>query len=56
MPQNISPADPRLSWPGAVTVEHQPDWSMPWRIDHTQRTLFAQPLVERAAMPAGVRK
>ena len=55
MPQNIAPSDPRLSWPGAVSVEHQPGWSMPWRIDHTQRALFAQPLVERAAMPAGVR-
>lgn len=55
MPQIISPSETRLTWSGAASVEHQADWSMPWRIDHTQRTLFAQTLVERAAMPAGVR-
>lgn len=55
MPQTINPADSRLTWLGAASVEQRNGWAMPWRIDQTQRSLFAQPLVERAAMPAGVR-
>ncbi|MEM7134820.1 MAG: SGNH/GDSL hydrolase family protein [Chloroflexota bacterium] len=55
MAQRISLTDPRLSWAGAVSVEHINGWSMPWRIEHTQRRLFHTGLVERAAMPAGVR-
>lgn len=55
MTQRISTADPRLTWSGAVSLQHEDGWTLPWRIDHTARRLFAAPLVERAAMPAGVR-
>ena len=48
--------DERLSWPGAISLEHSDDWVMPWRLPHTQRDLFPPlALQERAAMPAGVR-
>lgn len=53
--QFISLTDERLNWEGAASVEYQDDWAMPWRIDHTQRPLFDSGLIERAAMPAGVR-
>lgn len=55
MTQTIPTTDARLSWPGAISLEHDNGWTRPWRIDHTARSLFAQPLVERTAMPAGVR-
>ncbi len=55
MRQRISPADTRLSWPGAVSLQQEADWVMPWRIPEKDRSLYALPLAERAAMPAGVR-
>ena len=55
MPQHIAPTDPRLSWQGAISTELADDWVMPWRIPHVERNLFAEELVEMAAMPAGVR-
>jgi len=54
--QPISLTDPRLAWPGAVSVQHTPDWSLPWRVPYHQVDLF--PPVElqaRTVMPAGVR-
>jgi GDSL-like Lipase/Acylhydrolase family len=47
--------DSRLSWEGAVSVHRDEAGVMPWRIPFTEQDLFPQPLVERAAMPAGVR-
>ena len=55
MPQHITATDPRLTWPGAISTEVTDDWVMPWRIQHEDRALFAEELVGRAAMPAGVR-
>lgn len=55
MTQTIPTTDPRLSWPGAVSLQHGDGWTLPWRIDHADQGLFAAPLAERAAMPAGVR-
>ena len=54
MSATIEPNDPRLRWNGAVSIQHAKDYSMPWRIPYEKRDLFAWPLVERAAMPAGV--
>jgi lysophospholipase L1-like esterase len=51
----LRPDDPRLSWPGAITLEAAAEWASPWRISHTDRALYHEALVERAAMPAGVR-
>lgn len=54
--QIISTDDPRLTWPGAISVQHTPEWSMPWRIPHEDRALFPPAeLQARTVMPAGVR-
>jgi lysophospholipase L1-like esterase len=55
MPQHIASSDPRLTWLGAISTEQNDEWVMPWRIDHEDRELYADELVLRAAMPAGVR-
>ncbi len=40
-PHSISPADPRLLWPGSISLETTADGHLvPWRIPHTRRTLF----------------
>lgn len=54
-PQRFSPADERLGWAGALSVEHGPHWVRPWRLPRVDRDLFADALVEQAVMPAGVR-
>lgn len=53
----IELSDPRLSWPGAISVQRSAEgWVMPWRVPYEQRGLFAAPLVEGPAMAgAGVR-
>lgn len=52
----IEPADPRLSWLGAVSLERGPGWVRPWRLPHRDLALYPpDPLRDRAAMPAGVR-
>lgn len=53
--QEISPGDPRLTWAGAISVQITLEGAMPWRIPYGEQHLFAEALVERAAMPAGVR-
>ncbi len=54
--QVISLTDPRLTWAGAITVDHTAAWSMPWRIPYAARDLYPPAeLQARAAMPAGVR-
>jgi len=55
MPQLLRPDDVRLNWQGAVSLEHADQWVMPWRIPHEDRPLFAEGLVNHAAMSAGVR-
>ncbi len=55
MSQSISSQDSRLHWAGAISLDINEDGVMPWRIPYTERTLYALALVERAAMPAGVR-
>ncbi|HEY8743546.1 MAG TPA: SGNH/GDSL hydrolase family protein [Chloroflexota bacterium] len=52
----IPPTNPRLSWPGAVSLQQGDGWVMPWRIPYDQRGLFPAALVENAAFGgAGVR-
>ena len=55
MPQHIAATDPRLKWSGAISTEVTDIGVMPWRIRHDERALYAEELVARAAMPAGVR-
>ena len=52
----LRPGDPRLTLQGAVSLERGDGWVMPWRIPYEDRGLFPpDALLERAAMPAGVR-
>lgn len=54
--QTIPLRDPRLTWAGAISVDHTAVWSMPWRIPYDERDLFPPAeLQARTAMPAGVR-
>ena len=56
MTQCIRPNDPRLSWPGAVSVQYTDEWAAPWHIPHQDRALFPpERLRERFQMPSGVR-
>ena len=48
--------DARLTWEGSISVQHTPEWSQPWRLPHGELGLFPpDTLIERAAMPAGIR-
>lgn len=40
---------------GAVSIERTPDGFRPWRLPYQEADLFAEPLVARARIPAGVR-
>lgn len=51
----IQPADPRLSWPGAISFERTKSYFRPWRIPFAERGLFAPEMMETAATQAGVR-
>jgi len=51
----IAPDDPRLSWPGSVSLERRDGWVQPWRLPETERGLFHEPMHLAAAKPAGVR-
>ena len=52
----LSPDYPRLTWQGAISLQHIDGWVMPWRIPYEDRNLFPpDALQQRAAMPAGVR-
>ena len=55
MGQNINPEDSRITWKGTISAEITKDGVMPWRIPFPEKHLFAWQLVERAAMPAGIR-
>ena len=51
----LKPDAPQLTWQGAVSLQKTEDWVMPWRTPHPMHVLFPEPLLERSAMPAGVR-
>ena len=51
----LKPDAPQLTWQGAVSLQKTEDWIMPWRTPHSAHVLFPDPLLERSAMPAGVR-
>ncbi len=52
---HLKPDSPNLNWQGVVSVEKIGDALMPWRTPHEKHVLFPEPLLERSAMPAGVR-
>ena len=54
MSRIIEPTNPCLLWTGTISIENTEGFSMPWRIPFERKDLFAWPLIERAAMPAGV--
>lgn len=51
----LKPDAPQLTWQGAVSLQKTEDGIMPWRTPHSSHILFPDPLLERSAMPAGVR-
>ena len=51
----LKPDAPQLTWQGAISLQQTEDWVMPWRTPHPAHILFPEPLLERSAMPAGVR-
>ncbi|RKU21157.1 GDSL family lipase [Candidatus Poribacteria bacterium] len=51
----LKPDAPQLTWQGAISLQQTEDWMMPWRTPHPAHILFPEPLLERSAMPAGVR-
>ena len=51
----LKPDAPQLTWQGAISLQKTEDWIMPWRTPHSAHVLFPEPLLERSAMPAGVR-
>ena len=51
----LKPDAPQLTWQGAVSLHKTEAWVMPWRTPHPMHVLFPEPLLERSAMPAGVR-
>jgi lysophospholipase L1-like esterase len=53
--QRVSPADERICWEGAVSLEKTADYVAPWRVAFAERGFFHEMLQERAAHAAGVR-
>ena len=51
----LKPDAPQLTWQGAVSLQKTEDGVKPWRTPHPSHVLFPEPLLERSAMPAGVR-
>ena len=51
----LKPDNPHLIWQGVVSIEKVNDSIMPWRTPYQEHILFPEPLLERSAMPAGVR-
>ena len=52
---HINHNHPYLHWQGAISLQETSAWTMPWRTPHAEHALFPEPLLERSAMPAGVR-
>ncbi len=54
--QKLLANDKRITWNGAVSLEHGEGWVKPWRLPCNDLDLFpVEGLQVRAAMPAGVR-
>lgn len=54
--RELRASDDVVTWEGAIEVEHTPQWSRAWRVQHSRLALFAsEDLRLRAVMPAGVR-
>jgi hypothetical protein len=53
--QHIDPADARLTWEGAVSLEKTPEYVAPWRVNFAERGLFYPELQKKAADATGVR-
>ncbi len=51
----LKPDAPQLTWQGAVSLQETEGGIMPWRTPYSSHVLFPEPLLERSAMPAGVR-
>jgi lysophospholipase L1-like esterase len=51
----LKPDAPQLTWQGNISLQKIEDSVMPWRTPHRMHVLFPEPLIERSAMPAGVR-
>ena len=51
----LKPEAQQLNWQGAISLQKTEEWVMPWRTSYPMHVLFPEPLLERAAMPAGVR-
>lgn len=51
----LKPDHPHLNWQGVISLQKTADSVMPWRTPHAEHILFPEPLLERSAMPAGVR-
>jgi lysophospholipase L1-like esterase len=51
----VRPSDPRLSWEGAVSLEHRDGGMHVWRLPVEKLPLFYEGLVFAASSPAGVR-
>ena len=51
----LKPDAPQLTWQGSISLQKTDDWVMPWRTPYPMHVLFPEPLLERSAMPAGVR-
>lgn len=56
MTTTLPARDARLSWHGAIAVQHEPDWSMPWRLPFRDLDLYPpEALHTAAARASGVR-
>lgn len=54
--QEIRAEDARLSWEGAVSVQVEDGWAMPWRLSYRDIKLFPpEGLNGKGAIPSGVR-
>lgn len=51
----IAHDDERLSWHGQISLETTKEYTRPWRVPFEKKALFFHALVDKAAMPAGVR-
>ena len=56
MSLRINPDDERITWQGAISLQHGDGWVMPWRIPYERRALFPpEHLHQAASTPSGVR-
>ena len=55
MPRVLAPGVRRITWQGAVSLQHTQGWVRPWRPPYKESKLLPDELVEAQAFPAGVR-